>query len=220
MKIQELKIYTADLSKQMDFYANILGLPLVEKGESEAAFQIGRSLLRLKESDKFQPYHFAINIPSHAEEHALDWLKSRVKVLKEGEKEIQNFDSWNARAIYFYDQDNNIVELIARKNLQYQSMGPFNEDSLLEISEIGVPVNDIKSAYQQLTTIVELEKYDGDYEKFCAIGDEHGLFICINKQSKDWFPTGDKAYSSEFEIKMSEKGIAHTIQFKNERFKG
>jgi hypothetical protein len=52
-----------------------------------------------------------------------------------------------------------------------------------------------------------------------AIGDENGLFICINKNKKDWFPTGDKAHSPEFELDFQENGKDHKLEFKNEQIK-
>lgn len=219
MKIKELKIYTADLSKQIDFYESKIGLKLIEKTEFEASVQIGKSILKLIENDQFQPYHFAINIPSNKVEEALNWLKSRVGILKDEKNEIQDFKSWNAKAIYFYDIDKNIVEFIARKNLGNESHEDFGANSLLEISEIGMAVNNIKTTFNTLKQISNIEKYDGGFEKFCAIGTEHGLFICIDKNIKDWFPTGDKAYSSEFEIRFEENETEYELEFKNEEIK-
>ncbi|UCD61428.1 MAG: VOC family protein [Flavobacteriaceae bacterium] len=219
MKIKELKIYTPNLPKQTDFYVDKIGLDLIEKTEFEARLQIGKSILVLIENDKFQPYHFAINIPSNKEEEALKWLKSRVTILKDGKNEIQDFDFWNAKAIYFYDMDNNIVELIARKNLKNESKELFSSKSFLEISEIGTPANDIEKTYKTLKSYVDIPIFDGGFERFCAIGDEVGLFICINKNIKDWFPTNDRAYSSYFEIEFEENGRDHKMEFKDENFR-
>lgn len=219
MKIKELKIYTQNLSKQTDFYSDKIGLNLIEKSDNQAVFQVGKSKLKIVKSDRFKPYHFAINIPCNKEIGTLKWLKSRVEILKDGMNEIQNFDSWNAKAIYFYDMDNNIVEFIARKNLKNESSEDFDVNSLLEISEVGVPVKDIKTAVSSLGKISNIEIYDGGFERFCAVGDENGLFIFINKEVKDWFPTGDKANSSEFEIKFSQNGLIYELEFKNEEIK-
>lgn len=216
MKIKELILNTNNLREQYYFYKEILGLKVNEKTEEYVRFQIGRSELRLIQSDNFQPYHFAINIPSNKEAEALDWLKSRLTILKDGKTEVQDFDFWNAKAIYFYDNDRNIVEFIARKNLNNQSEETFDINSICEISEIGMPVSNIESAYNKLNELVNIQIYDGGFERFCAVGDETGLFICINKHKKDWFPTGDKAYSSAFKIKFEEKGNEYELAFENE----
>ena len=214
MRIKELKLYTKDLSKQTEFYANTLGLKLVENKDKFSVFQIGKTRLFFEQNNSFRPYHFAINISSNKEHEALYWLKQRVEILKYEAHEIQDFSNWNAKAIYFYDKDKNIVEFIARKNLDHRSESEFNSNDLLEVSEIGLPVKTIESTYNALNKITPLQIYDGGLQKFCAIGDEHGLFICINKNLKDWFPTHDKANSSEFKMTFEEKNQTYSIQFK------
>lgn len=216
MNFHELKIHTQNISSQIDFYSKTIGLTLIEKSMSHAIFEIGASKLRIIQSSKFQPYHFAINIPCNKEYEALAWLKTRVEILKDKGNEIQDFDFWDAKAVYFYDADKNIVELIARKNLNNESDQDFSVDSLLEISEIGMPVNDIESAYKALNKVTNIEIFDGGFERFCAIGDESGLIICINKNMKGWFPTGDKAESSVFTLTFEENGNKYELHFKNE----
>jgi len=216
MKIKELKIYSENLAAQIDFYTNTIGLSLIERSKNQAIFQIGNSRFILMKNDEFTPYHFAIKIPCNQENEALDWLKKRVTVLKDGKNEIQDFDFWNAKALYFYDNDQNIVELIARKNLHNESASKFNTNSLLEISEIRMPVNKVEKAYNTLNMLTKIQRFSGDLERFCAMGDDNGLFICINKKIKDWFPTGDKAHSSPFKIEIEEQSVTYNLSFDGE----
>ena len=220
MKIHSLKLNSSDLAGQTQFYSEVIGLELIQKSDSQATFRIGKSKLVLAQSDGFRPYHFAFNIPANREKEALKWLRHRVEILDFEGREIQDFDSWNAKAIYFYDTDRNIVEFIARKNLPNQSDDAFGSRSLLEISEIGMPVNDIEKAYDAINEIAQLKVYDGDFQRFCAIGDETGLFICIDKEKKTWFPTGEHAFSSDFEIEFSESGQLLKAEFKNGEITG
>lgn len=213
MKIQELTLYTSQLQKQKEFYTEVLELQLIQESDKSISLQIGESVLTFIFNVDATPYHFAINIPSNQEVLALNWLKSRVAILKDDVHEIQDFEDWNAKAVYFYDRDQNIVEFIARKNLNTWSGKPFESSSLLEISEIGIPSNNINHIYSQITEHVSLEIFDGGFERFCALGDEHGLFICINKNVKNWFPTSDKAYSSEFHIRLHHQEIEVVFQF-------
>lgn len=217
MKIKELKLYAQDLSSQIEFYSHRLGVELLEQSSQKASFNIGNTRLTLLKSNHFTPYHFAINIPCNKATEALKWLKERVEILKDGDSEIQDFKFWNAEAIYFYDKDKNIVELIARNDLGNESDVEFSAKCFLEISEIGVPVKDIEKTSTHLNDIVKIPIYDGAFDRFCAIGDENGLFICINKEIKDWYPTGDKAYSSGFEIELIQNGKSYILAFKNER---
>jgi catechol-2,3-dioxygenase len=121
--------------------------------------------------------------------------------------------------MYFYDEDQNLVELIARKNIQNSSDKIFDSNSFLEISEIGLPTLDIEKQFNILNKLMGIEVFDGGFEHFCAIGDENGLFICINKEKKDWFPTNEEAYSSDFEILFFEKSKEYHFQFKNTTLK-
>jgi len=219
MRIQELKIYSSNIKEQADFYSKTLGLEIVDQNNQSVFLRLGNSILQIAYRSSTTPYHFAINIPANKDIEALEWTKTRVTLLKDGMKEIHDFDSWNSRAIYFYDQDRNIVELIARKNLNNASDQKFNSGQFLGISEIGLPTQNIEKEFEQLNRLTNIGIYDGTFERFCAIGDEHGLFICINKNVKDWFPTNDKAYSSDFGIKLIEKGKTYEIEYKNEKLR-
>lgn len=207
------------MNDQVDFYSHVLGVKMIKRSDENVFFEFGKSILNIEFRPETTPYHFAINIPANKEDEALEWLKSKVEILRDGINEIQDFDSWNAKAIYFYDKDKNIVELIARKNLNNSSTQKFDTNQFLEISEIGIPTLDIQKEFDQLTSLTGIEIFDGSFERFCAIGDENGLFICINKNVKDWFPTNDKAVSSEFEMRLIEKGNEYRIEYKNEEIK-
>lgn len=218
MKIKELQLYTAQLETQTTFYTEVLGLEIIAQTKSTISFQIGNALLEFSYRAEFTPYHYAINIPANKEQEALEWLKKRVAILKYEGNEIQYFDFWNAYAIYFYDADHNIVEFIARKNLKNNATEAFNVSSLLGISEIGLPTFDINQEYQLLNKKTGIEIHSGNLERFCALGDENGLFIMINKnEKKEWYPTLDKPYSSDFKIIFMEKGEEYKFVYKGEK---
>ncbi|PHQ29845.1 VOC family protein [Leeuwenhoekiella nanhaiensis] len=219
MKIRELEIYTARPAEQRQFYEETLGLRVFEKDAKSFSVKLGESILTFKERQTAIPYHFAITIPAGKDREALVWLKKRVEVLKNGENEIQQFENWNAQAIYFYDADQNIVEFIARNTLDNQTSDPFDNAQLLEISEIGLPSTSIKHIFNTLHNKLGFEIYDGTFERFCAIGDEHGLIICIDKDSRTWFPTNDRAFPSDFELDTVVEGVEFRIIFKNELLK-
>ncbi len=213
MEIIDLKIYTQNFNEQIDFYSNTLELEIISSSSTHAIFKIGKSRLHFIQSQKSYPYHFAINVSGNKINKALSWLKERVEVLTFENIEIQDFRNWNAEAIYFYDKDKNIVEFIVRKNLDYQSTSHFSNESLKEISEIGIPVINIEDTFTKLHYVSDLNMFDGDFNKFCAIGDEKGLFICINKKTKKWFPTNDKAFSADFSIKFKHNNKGYNLAF-------
>ena len=214
MIINKLRIYTSQLPEQSNFYEKVLGLTLTNKTENSVDFKIGYSIFTLSQKDSATPYHFAINIPANKDREALDWLKQRVPVLKDDDAELIDFSNWNAKAMYFYDCDKNIVELIARRNLNIQTDAPFDQNHFLGISEIGLPVQNIEDTYRQIQAIKDIKIYDGNLDRFCAVGDEQGLFIIIDQNKKRWFPCNDAAYSSDFEIHGD-----FNIEFRNGQIK-
>lgn len=201
MKINKLILLTSRLEEQIEFYKNILGLKVIEQTADHCSFKVGSSVLSFYFRENATPYHFAFNIPCNQINEALTWLKSKVEILRDDENnEIQDFSDWNAKAIYFYDKDNNIVELIARKNLKNDSNVLFRPESMICISEIGMPVNNMERTFHHLNIIKKLPVYSGNLDVFCAAGDENGLFIIINKEKKKWFPTDDIPQSSYFRM--------------------
>ena len=208
MHLKSLQLYTQNLAGQIAFYTEVLGLRPLEQSDRMVSYQLGATVLRfLQVLDRCTPYHYAINIPSNKTTQALEWLKPRLEkqnngVLTNDGLEVVDFSAWNAEAIYFYDADRNIVEFIARKNLDNESVGEFTAGDFLEVSEIGVPLNAIETGCRSLFQIEGVHVFDGSFDRFCAIGDEQGLFICIDTNKKDWFPTGDTAYASPFKVEV------------------
>ena len=216
MKINRLEILTGNLKAQLQFYRDLLGLET--RGENENFFEIivGYSVLKFTSSTNFTPYHIAIHIPDKQEEKALVWLKNRVEVLKNGDEEIVDFSAWDARSVYFYDADGNIMEFISRRSFFKPGSDKFSEKSLLGIAEIGLPTANIPEKFDLLNKHFLLEKFDGDFNVFCAIGDDLGLLITIDKNKKDWFPTHEKASSSDFKIQFNHQNTEHSFDFKND----
>lgn len=202
MKIQELTLYTSQLAAQKEFYGKGFGLPLLHESKESFGVQVGASVLNFVFKKNAKPYHLAFNIPSNQEVEALHWLQQRAQVLNYNGIELIDFVSWNAKSVYCYDPDRNLVELIARKNLFIENKDPFSSKALLNISEVGVPVTDIETCYNQLNELVETPVFDGDFDRFCAVGNEEGLLILINKLKRNWFPTNDRAYSTDFKLTL------------------
>ena len=201
MKIKELIINTKNFEKQLTFYNENLEFELIHKTKTSASFQIGESILTFIEKNNATPYHFAFNIPFNKVNKALNWLKARVTIIPFENQEIINFVSWKAKAIYFYDTDYNIVEFIGRKAIYYKSEPEFNSKNVINISEVGIGTNNINEIYSQLNAIKSINIFDGNFEKFCAFGNDEGLFIAVDMSKKEWFPTRDQIYPSDFIIK-------------------
>jgi len=64
-----------------------------------------------------------------------------------------------------------------------------------------------------------IEKYSGDLTRFAAIGDEHALFIVIDKEQKKWIPREDEACFSAFEVCLKHQDQYFELKYENEQFK-
>ena len=213
MKIKEFILYTQNLEKQTKFYSMDLGLKIRHQDEKRCSFNAGKSILTFEVSENSTPYHFALNIPSNKDEEAHTWLKQRVELLNFEGKEIVNFESWNAKALYFYDADKNIVEFIARKNLNLNSPESFSSKSILNISEIGIGTTTLKKTFDKINSLKTIDLYSGNFDRFCALGNEEGMFILANPTQKKWFPCNDTIQQSDFAIKGD-----YNFEFKNGSF--
>lgn len=217
MKIESLKLFTSRLEEQIEFYNKVLCLPVKRISDSSFQVEMGYSHIEFSQKKSATPYHLAFHIPAHQEVQALEWLQKRVPVLKDENKEIIDFPAWKAKSVYFYDADRNIVEFISRKDFFQPAAENFSEESIIGVSEIGVATENVEEQFRFLNDHFGLQKFTGDYERFCATGDDEGLFIIINKKIKDWIPTGDKAFASPFEIKFSVEQATSKVVFKNDR---
>jgi len=213
MQIVSIKLYTTQLEKQKDFYSKQLGFPVVNSSDNYFECRAGDSVFRMVQAEEATPYHFAFNIPHNQTEEALAWLKSKVDILPYKGDELVDFDAWNAQAMYFHDVDGNIVEFIGRRDIEVEEELPFSAQSILNISEIGLAVGDIRPAYDLIKQQLDIPLYDGSMESFCAAGSPNGLFIIINKNKKEWIPTDLKADSSPFRVLVEKEGQQTIFNF-------
>ena len=214
MFYSKVTLYTGQVQQQLEFYRDVLEIDVLEDSGSYFVLKTGRTFVRFEHSDHATPYHFAFNIPSNLENEALAWLNQRVEILPYDGKQMVDFRSWNAKAMYFHDRDRNIVEFIARKNLANNiEADVFQPGFIFEMSEMGVPVNDIERQFKLLNSELRMEIYDGSFDRFCAVGTENALFIVIDKSKKKWFPTDQDAPSSPFEATLVHDSMDSHISF-------
>ncbi|EDP71987.1 hypothetical protein FBALC1_12837 [Flavobacteriales bacterium ALC-1] len=201
MRIGEVILFTKQIKAQKHFYKDILGLEQLIDLPKEISFKVGASIITFRYKKLVKPSHLAFNIPSGSINEARSWLENRMTIIPSGEHYITNFENWNAKAIYFYDEDKNIMELIARDAINTKTINEFSVASIVSISEMAIATNNIEIIFNSINNIKPIPIFDGDFLRFCALGDDNGLFILIDKTKKEWYPTNDKAFTSEFIIK-------------------
>jgi len=201
MVIEEITLFTTSIKAQRQFYKVTLGFEIIEDTPKRVAFKVGGSILAFQYKENIKPSHLAFNIPYNAIYDALKWLRDRTEVIQYNDKFVTDFTKWEAKAIYFYDAEDNIVELIARERIDIESDIAFTPRIIIGISEIAIATESIEIIYNTINTIKPIPIFDGDFNRFCALGDDQGLFIIIDKTKKEWYPTMDKAFTSDFIIK-------------------
>ncbi len=201
MKIKEVILFTNNIQKQKQFYKTVLEFEQIEDSSDKISFKAGTSVLTFQYKDDVKPSHLAFNIPSNAIYDALIWLRKRAEVLDCDGKKIADFSNWKAKAIYFYDADNNIMEFIARERIDKESDFAFTTRTILSISEMAIATDNIETIYNSINKIRPIPIFDGDFTRFCALGNDEGLFILVDKNKKKWYPTMEEAFTSDFIIK-------------------
>ncbi|HEY1113540.1 MAG TPA: hypothetical protein VGE66_08255 [Chitinophagaceae bacterium] len=192
MRIKGLQLLSDDLEGTASFYFGVLGLAILHQSDEELQLAAGETVLSFHRSQGQKPqYHFAFNIPCNKIEEALAWMQGKAPILEmEPGQAIADFSNWNAKAFYFADNNENVVEFIARNDLQNASSAPFDASSLLSVSEVGIVSDDVAGQCAQL-----MEQYGIGYfpkqppsSRFAVLGDDQGLFIVV-PHSREWYPT-------------------------------
>jgi hypothetical protein len=190
VNITGLELITVDLQAQQEFYANILELSsrLTSSGLKVKAGNTD-ILFTLALPDFEGAYHFAFNIPTNQFRTAKEWISSRVPLLRdENGKDEFNSESWNSDSVYFKDAAGNILEFIARYNLKNAVYGDFDSKHILQVSEIGLPSEDVLGLANELCTRLGLSVFmQQPNEAFTPVGDDNGLFI-LPAKDRIWKP--------------------------------
>jgi hypothetical protein len=103
--------------------------------------------------------------------------------------EEYDFSGWDgARAVYFHDPEENIVELLARSQPRPE----------LTIAEVGLPVEDVRRAVEALAAL-GIEPYREGDDTFAPVGDADGLLIVV-RTGRGWLPYDEPAGAAPVEV--------------------
>ena len=190
MNITYLELLTKDLQAQTVFYSNALGLPITLSG-SKLEIKAGKTDLVFTQADAdFDgAYHFAFNIPENQFRAAKAWVSSRTLLLHDetGKDEFES-ESWNSNSVYFKDAVGNVLEFIARHNLKNAVQSDFDNTQILNVSEIGLPSEDVVAFANDICSRLELSVFKQEPNAtFTPVGDDNGLFILPIKD-RIWIP--------------------------------
>jgi catechol-2,3-dioxygenase len=190
MNITKLELLTVDVGAQKHFYENILELP-VKLTSSNLEVKAGRTELIFAQAPTHfdGAYHFAFNIPENQFQVAKKWISERIPLLHDetGKNEF-NSESWNSHSVYFKDAAGNVLEFIARHNLKNAADEDFDGSQILNISEIGLPSENVIGLANEICTSLNLTVFNQQpNETFTPVGDDNGLFI-LPVKNRIWIP--------------------------------
>lgn len=215
MKIKEIELLTDQLNETISFYTELLGFVQIDASAHRISFQVGESVLTFIPSVDTNPiYHFAFTIPVNKIEEAVLWTTGIADVIRNPDNElITDFEDWKARAIYFYDNNGNILEFIARADLNNPSDQPFSTASILSISEMGLVADEPLELAAQLCNDKQLHYFSKGPKRsdFVAIGTDEGLFV-VSNPDRNWYPTQKRAEKFPTIIRIETNGVVQQVK--------
>ena len=217
MKILELTLLTNNLGNCKSFYQGAMGFQLMDENEGSVTFAIGTSILKFElcPVNHNPKYHFALNIPTNKMDEAIIWMIKRTSLIQI-EKNTFNtyFENWKAKAIFFYDDQGNILEFICRDDLKNESEEAFCVESILNISEVGLVAEEPLLMANEIIRKTKSEFFPKGPKRidFCAVGTESGLFV-ISNPKRNWFPTQELAQKWKVKAKVEVDDLEYDLEF-------
>ncbi len=187
MQILELTLQTNNIIETEKFYCQTIGLEKAYQTEESISFFLGTSKLIFEsiESETSPKYHFAFNIPINKMEEAINWTSRRIGLIPLADNSfVTHFENWKAEAIYFFDNNQNILEFICRSDLNNFVYSMFSNDTILNINEIGIvtdkPLEIAKEIIEKTNTTFFSK--GPTREDFVAVGTDNGLFAISSQK--------------------------------------
>lgn len=223
MLIRILQLYTNNLKAQYEFYIVELGFKLLDRSDASFSFQAGSSQVIIHEEleENLHPIHFAFALQNIRMEKVCQSLMEFIELIPNQRNDhfIVDFFAWEAKSIYFYDADKNIVEFILRERDSSEVNCSFSSDHISSICEVGMPVKNCIKIANTLKKELGLVEYKGASDQFIPLGDDIGLLIVVEEGVKKWFPTQQISKYSILKLEFKVDDKIKTIIIDKEDFK-
>ncbi len=214
MRFKKVHLLCNNAARQQAFYTGPLGMALVDSYENGFSVRAGQTLLEFSTSGeaKDTPYHIAFNISPSLVSTVVPFLSEKsVSLIRKDGTSLIDFPNWNAKSVYFYDAEQNILEFIARYNLDNAAIDEtFSARHILNVSEVGIPVDNTAAFIETLQSHAALAVWKDYGEQFKAVGDEEGLLIVVTK-GRHWFPTEHSNSFLPIRLDIAQEG--HSFQY-------
>ena len=171
-------------------------------------------------------YQFTISIPSNQIENCYSWLldadssnsskiaePAKFWIDAESGAAIYRRNQYNSQSIYIKDAGNNIIEILARHDLNNTAEGEFNRGMFLGISEVGVVSRDLRKSAEALKAAYGVEEVSGSSNSYKPMGGPLGL-LKLNIEGKIWTPTENEiAVGYPMTIRVRKDSTTAPIEF-------
>lgn len=214
MEISQVELLSQNLLETKKFYNEILGFKIERQTKILISFKVGTSLLVFKKAKIGNPiYHFAFNIPNNKLFEAEKWISNKISLISFENNQIIDFPNWNAKSIYFFDNNGNILEFIARFDLDNAVDKVFSSLSMLSISEIAFVTKNANELAQKFILDNDFQFFQKQVQRndFSVIGEDNGLIIIVGSE-RNWFPTDVKAESFWMKVLVKKDGNLITLK--------
>ncbi|QIH77412.1 hypothetical protein GTN30_01860 [Macrococcoides canis] len=154
---------------------------IINVQHSEIVFKRNEALM----NESF--YHFAIDIPPLQYNRIKASIKDKIELLIEEDNDEIYFEHIDARSFYINDPAGNIVEFVARNDLDNKYIEVVNVD-YLRISEISLVTNKVIETFNQLKMYGFRERDNEILENglnFICSGIEKS-YILLTKENRRW----------------------------------
>lgn len=229
-EIIELNLRARRLNQNRFFWETLMGFTVIDAPSvGQYTLQVGNTKLTFRQSTLppdleatfFPQYHFTISIPSNQIEACLEWVLSQkatnpatneevtIPIWKDylNEAEIIRRNLYNSQSVFIQDPAGNIVELLARHDMNNTATGTFNNGMFIGISEVGIVTRDVRKTAALLKDTFGVEEVLGSSNSFKPMGGATGLLKLI-VPGKPWIPT-ENELAVDHEMELT---IKHTQQ--------
>ena len=192
--ILQLRLQAFRLREMQKFYANTIGFE-AELSKDRLQVQAGGTVIQFDEisvkgfsAANLPHYHIAWAIPASKFAKAKAWLVDRTPLLRHSDgRDEFHFRYAKRRAVYFADPVGNILELIARDEMPDKSPGDFVLADILYVNHIGLVVDDMTTAIEQIRQSLGLELTAEPSPNFATLGDVHRHLTLVTRK-RLWLP--------------------------------
>ncbi|WP_107951528.1 hypothetical protein [Lysinibacillus parviboronicapiens] len=209
MRITKVKLFAYDLPNMKKFYCEKLGLVLLTSNDSFFEIAVGKSILTFEwiPTAIQKQYHFAFNIPSNLFVQAKHWVKQRLEVLQLNQQDEVYFEALKAHSLYLYDPEGNVVELIARCEVNPKNdSDSFSSEHLLNIGEINLTTDSIQAVAARIMEYGILPCFGEEIrtDALTFIGNyQDGANILLGPSKRNWYFSDKDAIVSPLTIEVN-----------------